>query len=280
LNIISFCLTTPFTEVIVMPGYRIPGPCCQQSIANNQGTMARTCVGSSQTTTLDQLMTYAQVFGPKPQDLIYEEQEIFGPARRSERHPYGPTNERRGSGGFLEYNMVNRRRFVRYFNPQMPSDILPQDLLVLSSTWTRRYPRYRILPPSDLWQNMACTLQFLEVVLRKTGVTVGIQSAYRSGYINNHSGGARSSQHLNFSALDLSPISNVNRFRIYLEHYWWEHGNGSVKLGLGLYNSGRTHIDTNTRSNRARWPEGRGHSRAEARQRFGQEFGTNTTLES
>lgn len=222
------------------------------------------------------LLTYAEVFGPRPEDLVYEVGEVFGASTRQENNPYGPTGQRNRVGGYLEYNLANRRAFVSYFNPLMPGSLVATDLMVLSSHFNDNHPRYRLLPPCLLWPNMCRTLGFLGAVMRATSVTVTIASAYRSSYINRRSDGKPESRHLHFSALDLL-LDDSERFRTYLEHYWWERGN-NVKLGLGLYASGRTHIDTHTRPTRARWPRGRGHSRREAERRFIRMFGASMTL--
>jgi hypothetical protein len=201
------------------------------------------------------LPTFAEIFGPDPDELLIEAGEIFGAATRNERDPYGPTGTRDRRGGYLEYSHANRADFTRYFNPLMPTPRIPRDLMVLSTDFpprTGRYREYRILPPRSLWPNMAKTLELIREVRARTGASINIESVYRSFFVNRKAGGASGSKHLDFSALDLTvAAADLPRVRAYLEHYWWEKGD-AIKLGLNFYPTGRFHIDTHTRRGRTR----------------------------
>ena len=194
--------------------------------------------------------TFAETNGPDPDDFIFEEGEIFGPERRNEKHPYGPTGTKEGTGGYLEFNLANKIEFTKYFNPLMPMWLVPADLMILSSTFEKRkrYKKYRLLPPKSLWPKMAKTLKVLDKVQKATNAKFDIRSAYRSKYVNEISKGSTGSKHLRFCALDITPAKNdQKKVRAYLEHLWWEKGD-DLKLGLGYYSLNRFHIDTHERT--------------------------------
>lgn len=186
--------------------------------------------------------------------------------KRSETHEEGPTGEKSGRGGFLEYNSANFDRFKNHFKDHMPSGLSPEDLLVLSTTFTRRYPRYRLLPPTDLWPNMLPTLELLDIVQHTTGVTMQIASAYRSSCINRKSRGSNGSKHLDFAALDILPQADKSKVRAFLKHYWWEQGRANG-LGLGYYSLNRFHIDT-IQFRRWKWNDTRNSCRQDFRNHF------------
>ena len=223
------------------PLMRMPGP---RNVLSTPGPIGVRTAGNG----APRLPTYAETNGPNPDDLIFEEGEIFGPERRKENHPYGPTGTKEGTGGYLEYNLANKTEFTKYFNPLMPRWLVPADLIMLSSTFEKKpYNKYRVLPPKSLWPKMAKTLKVLDKVQKATNAKFEIRSAYRSEYVNKISKGSNSSKHMGFCALDISPSNNdQKKVRAYLEHFWWEKGD-ELKLGLGYYSLNRFHIDTHER---------------------------------
>lgn len=161
----------------------------------------------------------------------------------SDKDLTGPTGSKSGRGGYLEYNDDNLAKFAGFFRGMLPSGMSPEALTVLSTTFRKRYPKYKVLPPVELWDNMVPTLRLLCEIQRLTGVEYVIESAYRSLDVNTKSGGATASAHLDFSGLDIMPQSNEKKVEALVKHYWHENGK-LVKMGLGYYRLGRFHIDT------------------------------------
>jgi hypothetical protein len=161
----------------------------------------------------------------------------------ADKDAIGPTGSKAGRGGYLEYNDENLKKFVSYFSGMLPSGMKPEDLTVLSTTFRRKFPKYKVLPPQDLWKSMVPTLTLLRQIQRMTGVQFTIESAYRSFDVNTKSGGATASAHLDFSGLDIGPQSNHKKVEALVKHFWHEQGK-SIDMGLGYYNLNRFHIDT------------------------------------
>jgi|GEM_PF-2767871 len=207
--------------------------------------------------------TYAETNGPNPDNFLFEEGEIFGPEVRKENHPYGPTGTKQGNGGYLEFSLANRIEFTNFFNPVMPNWLVPDNLLILSTTFTKSpYKMYRVLPPRSLWPKMAKTLGVIDKIQKATNAKFEIRSAYRSKYVNRISKGSKRSKHLDFCALDITPAdADQKKVRAYLEHFWWEKGD-DLKLGLGYYSLRRFHIDTYERNRKQRgWKGNDAHSK-------------------
>jgi murein DD-endopeptidase MepM/ murein hydrolase activator NlpD len=180
-----------------------------------------------------------------------------------------PRSTMSGSGGWMEYNERNRERFDQYFAPRLsPLGLTPDDLLVYSSDLTQQNPSYRELPPSDLWDNMARTLQVLQLIAGASGVSFTILSAYRSDVVNALSAGERHSAHEDFFGLDLGP-SNPQHFHAFIKHFWFERG-AHYRLGVGFYRPQRVHVDA--RSHR-RW-EWKEEPAAQARARYTAVYGS------
>src|SRR4051794_8703974 len=110
----------------------------------------------------------------------------------------GPSGSRSGRGGYLEYNDENFKKFANYFRRLLPSGMTPEHLTVLSTTFHKKYPNYKVLPPTDLWPNMLPTLTLLREIRRLTSVEFSIESGYRSLDVNQKSEGVSKSAHLDF----------------------------------------------------------------------------------
>ena len=92
---------------------------------------------------------------------------------------------------------------------------------------------------------MVNTLVFLKYDLIPYIGDVRVLSGFRTPKYNRLAGGAGRSRHLTFSALDLKPVTEIDRSRLHriLQNRWHTLGE-EYKLGLGLYSNLRFHIDT------------------------------------
>ena len=96
-------------------------------------------------------------------------------------------------------------------------------------------------PPEHLWNRMKATAKVADEARRRLGSPVRVLSAYRSPKYNQQVGGAKCSQHKEFTALDLQPtiLPAIALYEVLAtmrrEGFW--------KGGLGRYNT-FVHIDT------------------------------------
>lgn len=119
------------------------------------------------------------------------------------------------------------------------------ELLQQGTDWsTHRQPRYAI-PPQHLWPNMVRTLKLIDRFIIPAVGPIEVVSGFRSPVYNQLARGARQSKHMEFSALDVISRSGASRNTLHnrLIRVWNVHG-GQLDMGLGLYGSGRFHIDT------------------------------------
>lgn len=106
------------------------------------------------------------------------------------------------------------------------------------------------LPPQELWPRMMRTAQILDAFRLRIGAPVRITNAYRSPEYNKAIGGARSSLHVEFNALDFvveggsTPAQWVRTLR------GMRNDEKLFKGGVGLYPS-FAHVDT--RGENADW---------------------------
>lgn len=101
-------------------------------------------------------------------------------------------------------------------------------------------------PPKELWKNMIPTAVAANEAREKLGAPIKVRSAYRSPAYNRRIGGARASQHMKFTALDLGTDKPAQLYKILLEM----RRDGKFKGGLGLY---RSFVHLDTRGVNANW---------------------------
>jgi uncharacterized protein YcbK (DUF882 family) len=105
-------------------------------------------------------------------------------------------------------------------------------------------------PPQRIWKNIVPTLRIVDELRESLGKPCRILSSYRSTDYNKAVGGAHLSQHLEFTALDIS-FDGVSPQRVYDRLLEWRRA-GKFVGGVGIYPSaGFVHIDT--RGTNATW---------------------------
>ncbi|WP_117234178.1 hypothetical protein [Vibrio maerlii] len=123
---------------------------------------------------------------------------------------------------------------------------MPLHLVLLQGTnWVLNDTSVFTLPNAKHIDNMANTLLFVQKYIEpEIGVVVPV-SGERNKFYNDTSGGAPSSKHLEFCALDMVPLEDINRPDLHkkLDKIWSTHGK-EHNVGLGLYSGVRFHIDT------------------------------------
>ena len=105
-------------------------------------------------------------------------------------------------------------------------------------------------PPRGLWTNIARTAQVLDHFRDRLGKPIAITNAYRGPEYNKCIGGAKGSQHMQFTALDFK-VSGMAAPDVAQALRWLRDKEGFFKGGIGEYNS-FTHVDT--RGHNATWP--------------------------
>ena len=101
------------------------------------------------------------------------------------------------------------------------------------------------LPDKKQVPMMVRTLKFVQTHVEPlTGPLIPV-SGDRDDYYNTNAGGAPRSKHLDFCALDLVPVRDINRKELHkiLWDIYLRVGREN-SMGMGLYSGVRFHIDT------------------------------------
>jgi uncharacterized protein YcbK (DUF882 family) len=103
------------------------------------------------------------------------------------------------------------------------------------------------LPPRGIWKNIVPALRIVDELRDSFGEPCRILSSYRSPDYNKEVGGVSSSQHLEFTALDIA-FDGISPQRVYDRLLEWRKA-GKFVGGLGIYpSSGFVHIDIRGRN--------------------------------
>lgn len=126
-------------------------------------------------------------------------------------------------------------------------NVVPVEQLLRQGTdWRQAGTQPFAIPSSTLWPNILPTLKVIrDIIVPKIG-PVTVVSGFRESEYNERAGGAKSSRHLLFSAVDMIPDREMDRSSLknsLLE--LWQNKGSDLKIGLGLYSRNRFHIDTN-----------------------------------
>ncbi|MFW5641536.1 MAG: D-Ala-D-Ala carboxypeptidase family metallohydrolase [Roseicyclus sp.] len=104
-------------------------------------------------------------------------------------------------------------------------------------------------PPKALWPNVARTARVLDALRKRLGRPIAITNAYRAPAYNACLGGAASSLHMTFNALDFK-VSGMAAPDVAMALRWLRDKEGLFHGGIGRYD-GFTHVDT--RGTNATW---------------------------
>jgi hypothetical protein len=136
--------------------------------------------------------------------------------------------------------------FSTYLSDRGASGIFPvYQVLRSESSWRRCTGEPFVMPPREVWPHIVETLKFIrDRVIPVTG-RLEVVSGYRSPESNACAGGASRSAHVGFWALDMIPLTRIDRAQMIAKlcAVHAAHGSGA-NVGLGFYNGMRFHIDT------------------------------------
>lgn len=138
------------------------------------------------------------------------------------------------------------RAFEQWLRAKGVHGVLPTwQILRTATMWSQcAGPPFEV-PPRKLWRNVAATLRFVRDHVSRALGPVQAVSAYRNPVLNSCAGGARSSAHRDYSALDLVPLKPLNRRQIFNAVCPLHSGKGPASgVGLGFYAFTRFHVDT------------------------------------
>ncbi|TGK23527.1 peptidase M15 [Leptospira yasudae] len=125
-------------------------------------------------------------------------------------------------------------------------NVIPVEQLLRQGTdWRQTKSRPFAIPPQEFWSNIVPTLKVIrDLILPRIG-PVTVVSGFREADYNEKAGGANSSRHLLFSAVDMIPDHEIERGELKRRLLkLWENDGFDRKIGLGLYSRNRFHIDT------------------------------------
>jgi len=169
------------------------------------------------------------------------------PAWASAQEPGGPPS-REELKRFLEQpeNATRFEAFKAFLQKQEVAGVVaPEELLRQGTDWAALRVDPFVVPPKKYWPRIVPVLKLIQRELKPGLGELEVMSAYRTPAYNQAAGGARRSRHLTFEALDLQPKGDLSRAETHalLEAIWKQKG-AAYKLGLGLYDGTRFHVDT------------------------------------
>jgi len=136
--------------------------------------------------------------------------------------------------------------FQKFLDSAGVKHIKPEQFLVIGASNTDALPdsARNSYPPRSLWPNIQKTAQVLDRLVEIIGSPIEIKSAYRTPGYNAGVGGASSTRHLQFNAVDFAfpgkgtPSEWAQALRKIRDE-------GMFKGGIGTYQAqGFVHIDT------------------------------------
>jgi hypothetical protein len=143
----------------------------------------------------------------------------------------------------------NQRRYqdlVDYLEQEGVGDVVAaRHLLRQGTDWESvDLPPFAI-PPDTLWPKVVNTLEVLRDDVIPAVGPIEVVSGFRTRAYNEVAGGATRSKHLEFSAVDVIPLEEIDRDELVsrLKAIWNDQG-PAKEIGLGLYDGVRFHIDT------------------------------------
>jgi hypothetical protein len=138
------------------------------------------------------------------------------------------------------------KAFNDYLAANQVSGILPTwTLLRTATSWQECGQQPFEVPPSDEWPHMVETLRYVRDYVIPTVGPVEAVSVYRNPQLNKCAGGAPESAHKLDSAIDMVPLTSIDRVTLMrrLCGVHSEHG-AAYNAGLGFYAFMRFHVDS------------------------------------
>jgi hypothetical protein len=136
--------------------------------------------------------------------------------------------------------------FVAFLGEQRVGGVVPPWHLWRQGTDWRSVdePPFAV-PPRDQWAGMVPTLELLrDEVVPFTG-PLEVVSGFRTETYNRKAGGAKGSRHQWFEGVDVVPVQSWERGALHAALVpWWKQRGAPKRVGLGLYEGVRFHLDT------------------------------------
>ncbi|MFK7928897.1 MAG: D-Ala-D-Ala carboxypeptidase family metallohydrolase [Myxococcota bacterium] len=138
------------------------------------------------------------------------------------------------------------QKFDRFLQSQGVADVAPAWTLWRQGTdWAEVGQPAFAVPPEKDWPAIIPTLKLLRDEVVPLVGDVEVVSAWRSSTYNSVAGGAASSRHLYFEAVDVQPERNWVRQDLHSTLLTrWRAIGPKTGWGLGLYERTRFHVDT------------------------------------
>ena len=137
--------------------------------------------------------------------------------------------------------------FRDYLAARGVQSVVPMWQLVrTSSSWRQCDAEPFETPPTDKWDHIVKTLQFVRDDVVPAIGEVEALSAYRNAALNACSDGAPKSAHREFFALDLTPVSKAVARADMIRSVCAAHARDgrAYETGLGFYSGRRFHVDS------------------------------------
>jgi hypothetical protein len=137
--------------------------------------------------------------------------------------------------------------FVAFLDREGVGDVVtpPWHLWRQGTDWQdAKQPPFAV-PSKDQWGAMTPALKLLRDEIIPLVGPVEVVSGFRTDAYNRLAGGAKSSRHKWFEAVDVVPKRELSREQLHgLLLPWWKERGPALRVGLGLYAGVRFHVDT------------------------------------
>jgi len=164
--------------------------------------------------------------------------------------PTGPIATEQEFRRWAAEDSARQEAFVRFeamLRRQGVADVLPAyDLWIVDRLKTRCMHAPFVAPPEEQWPNIVETLRFIRDYVEPVVGDVRAVSAFRDQAFNECVGGAPASAHRGFFAIDLMPMDRRVTRETLIERLCAVHVREGrrARVGLGIYQARRFHIDT------------------------------------
>lgn len=153
----------------------------------------------------------------------------------------------RTPGLFQAWRLLNAEAvdaFEAHLAEQGLLDLVPlHELLRSASSWQTCGADAFALPPPPQWPAVVAVLRLLQSLQQEGALQAfEVLSGHRPAALNACAGGAPRSAHLVAFAVDIAPLQPADALARVCD--FWQRSGEPLRMGLGLYPSGRLHLDT------------------------------------